>query len=97
MGDSTRDDSGRDYSSIGAATTLGFGIAVSLALLVGGGVWLDQVLGTEPWLMLVGLVLGMIAAGYQLWELVLLSRKNSKNGPLGRALTRRSSTRDRQG
>ena len=83
--------SGRDYHSIGVASTLGFGIAVSLALLVGGGVWLDSRLDSAPWFTLLGLALGLISAGYQLYELVLVSRKNVPNGPLGRRLASRSS------
>lgn len=83
------DDSGQDLQSIGLASTLGFGIAVSLAVLVGGGVWLDTKMDSAPLWSLVGLVLGLIAAGYQLYELVLASRKDRENGPLGRKLSSR--------
>ncbi len=85
------DSSGRDFQSIGVASSLGFGIALSLALLVGGGVWLDTRFDTTPVWTLIGLVLGMVAAGYQLYELVLVSRKDKQNGPLGRKLTSRRS------
>ncbi|MCA9834864.1 MAG: AtpZ/AtpI family protein [Thermomicrobiales bacterium] len=85
----------RDLNSIGVATTLGFGIALSLALLVGGGVWLDTRFDTAPLWTLVGLVLGMISAGYQLWELVLASRKDRENGPLGRKISSRRDNRSR--
>ena len=39
------------------------GIEFSISTLVGllGGRWLDEKLGTAPWLMLVGLVLGVVA------------------------------------
>lgn len=89
--DSSSDDSGRDYQSMGLAGTLGFGIAISLAALVGGGVWLDTRLDSAPLWSLVGLVLGLIAAGYQLYELVLASRKDKPNGPLGQKLANRRS------
>jgi len=39
------------------------GIEFSISTLVGllGGRWVDEKLGTAPWLMLVGLVLGVVA------------------------------------
>jgi ATP synthase protein I len=42
------------------------GIEFSLSTVIGalGGRWLDGKLGTDPWLMLVGLVLG-VAAGFR--------------------------------
>jgi F0F1-type ATP synthase assembly protein I len=46
---------GLSSSSVG----LELGIAVVIALLF--GMWLDRKLGTEPWLMLVFLVLGLVA------------------------------------
>lgn len=86
-------DSDRDLQSIGVASTLGFGIAVSLAVLAGGGVWLDTRFDTAPLWSLVGLTLGLIAAGYQLYELVLASQKHRENGPLGKALQRKKPAR----
>lgn len=88
------DHSERDLQSIGVAVTLGFGTAVSLAALAGGGVWLDTKFDTAPLWSLIGLFLGLIAAGYQLYELALASQNNRENGPLGRKLnSRRSKTR----
>lgn len=84
-----KENSGRNYESIGLASTLGFGIAVSLALLVGGGVWLDTRLNSAPWWTIIGLVLGLIAAGYQLYELTLVSRKDREPGPIGSRLAKR--------
>jgi ATP synthase protein I len=39
------------------------GIELALSTVIGllGGRWLDGKLGTEPWLMLLGLVLGVVA------------------------------------
>jgi hypothetical protein len=81
----------RDMRRIGMATTLGFGVAVSLAVMVGGGVWLDQALDIAPVFTLVGLALGLISAGYQLYELALIGQADRENGPIGRALERRFS------
>lgn len=83
--------SNRDLKRIGTATTLGFGVALSLALMVGGGVWLDGRLDTAPVFTLIGLALGLVSAGYQLYELALLGQKDRENGPMGRALERRFS------
>jgi F0F1-type ATP synthase assembly protein I len=84
----------RDMRRIAMASSLGFGTALSLAVMVAGGVWLDRKFDTVPLLTLVGLALGLIAAGYQLYELALLGQKDRENGPIGRALERRFSRRE---
>ncbi len=83
----------RDLQKIATASTLGFGVALSLAVLVGGGVWLDRRLDMAPVFTLIGLVLGLVSAGYQLYELALLNRTDRGNGPVGRVLERRFSRR----
>lgn len=83
----------RDTRRIAMATTLGFGTALSLALMVAGGIWLDQKLDMTPVFTLIGLALGLFTAGYQLYELALLGQKDRENGPMGRALERRFSRR----
>lgn len=83
------EESDRNYQSIGLAATMGFGIAISLAVMVGGGVWLDVRLNSAPLWTIIGLALGMIAAGYQLYELVLASRKDRKHGPIATRLAKR--------
>jgi F0F1-type ATP synthase assembly protein I len=50
---------------VGATTELG----VVVAALAAGGWWLDGKLGTSPWLMLVGLAVGLIGETYKLWRL----------------------------
>ncbi len=50
----------RAYDALNASSVgLELGIAVALGLLVGW--YLDQRLGTEPWMMLLWLVLGLVA------------------------------------
>lgn len=50
----------RAYNALSASSVgLELGIAVIVGLL--GGMWLDNRLGTTPWLMLVLLVLGLVA------------------------------------
>ena len=53
----TTRDAFRTYSM--ASVGLEMGIAVMLGLF--GGMWLDRTIGTWPWLMLVGVCLGMAA------------------------------------
>jgi F0F1-type ATP synthase assembly protein I len=50
----------RMYEGLSASSVgLELGLAVIIALLV--GMWLDRQLGTQPWLMLVFLILGLVA------------------------------------
>jgi F0F1-type ATP synthase assembly protein I len=56
-------------SDIGRSSSyLGFGaqLAVSMLLYVVGGYLLDRWLGTTPWLLVTGAVIGMIAFFFQL-------------------------------
>lgn len=86
----------RDVRAIGTAAGLGFSLVTSLVLLIGGGVWLDRWQDTSPVFTLIGVALGLIAAGYQLYELALLGRPDRENGPMGRALQRRAASRGQQ-
>ncbi|HMM41391.1 MAG TPA: AtpZ/AtpI family protein [Thermomicrobiales bacterium] len=66
----------RDWQAIGVASGLGFTIVGSLLLCVGGGILLDRWLGTMPIFTLIGVVLGLGAAGYALYELAMLGDPN---------------------
>lgn len=59
------------FQAIGQAAGIGFGIAAALILPIVGGLVLDRVTGRAPLFILVGVAVGLIAAGYQL---VALSR-----------------------
>ena len=48
---------------------LGFSIACPLVVFIAGGAWLDSRLGWSPWLLLTGVLLGVIVAGGLLWQL----------------------------
>jgi ATP synthase protein I len=39
-----------------------------------GGKWLDGRFGTEPWLMIAGVILGFVAAGREIYHLVKKSQ-----------------------
>ena len=44
-----------------SASSAGLELGIAVALCTLGGHWLDGKFGTEPWLLLVGLVIGLIA------------------------------------
>ena len=62
----------RDWRMAGAATGIGCTVVTSLLLAIGGGILLDRWLGIEPFGVLAGVVIGLAAAGYSLYELTLL-------------------------
>jgi len=67
---------------------LGCSIVVSLVVFIVAGYFLDDWLGTRPILLLVGVGVGLLAAGYQLYELTLLGKGNGSAGPVTRAMSR---------
>jgi ATP synthase protein I len=55
------EDSGKNWSSdFGPYLTLGLQLAISVVAFFFLGRWLDGVFDTAPWLMIAGLVLGMV-------------------------------------
>ncbi len=52
------------------ATQVGFGIAGPLVVFIGGGVFLDKKAGTSPLFLFIGLFLGLLGAGYAIYDLV---------------------------
>ncbi len=78
----------RDWQTVGAATGLGCSVVTSLILCLSGGVLLDQWLGTQPLLTLVGLALGLASAGYLLYELAVINQPEK-----GRLKRRRPASR----
>jgi F0F1-type ATP synthase assembly protein I len=61
---------GRLIQEIGPYLSLGTSLAVTVLAGVGAGYWLDWRLGTGPTLLVVGGVVGILAAGYQFWRTV---------------------------
>lgn len=76
----------KGYRALGAVQGLGCSIVASLIVFILGGLFLDQYLDTTPLLTLIGVGIGLVAAGYQLYELTLINRKDRPAGPLGRTL-----------
>lgn len=56
-------------------------IALEMALPPAGGYWLDGRLGTEPWCVSAGAVLGMFVAMTSLVQLAKKTNKNSQKPP----------------
>jgi len=77
-----------DLRAVGVATGLGCSIVAALVLCIGGGVWLDSRFGTSPLWTLIGVALGLVVAGYQLWELTKVGSKTARPGPMTRTIAR---------
>ena len=52
---------GRQLRALAKLASVGIELSISTVVGMLGGRWLDGQLGTEPWLMLLGLVLGVVA------------------------------------
>jgi F0F1-type ATP synthase assembly protein I len=78
----------QDLRAVGVATGLGCSIVAALVLCIGGGVWLDARFGTSPLWTLIGVALGLVVAGYQLWELAKVGSKTARPGPMTRTMAR---------
>jgi F0F1-type ATP synthase assembly protein I len=81
------DRSGRTWAqSFGPYLTMGIQLALAVVVFFFAGRWLDGQLGTAPWLMLAGLLVG-IAGGLIkfLRTAVALGREENRNAADGRA------------
>jgi len=58
---------------------VGWFIAISILLGVFGGLWLDNKFGTEPILVIVGLVLGVVVAFYGVYQMLLPLMQNKQD------------------
>jgi ATP synthase protein I len=87
-------DERSQYTTAGMAWGMGCSVVASILICILGGLALDKILNTTPVLTLIGVALGLILAGYQLWELAQLSSKNGKVGPVARTVARVQSTRN---
>ncbi len=68
MTDGDRGSRGRSTPNIGIALDLGMRLGVTVGLGVGGGLLLDAWLDTTPIFTLIGVVLGVGAAMYTIWD-----------------------------
>jgi len=67
---SPRSDKGKHYRDMGRAATSGTLMVACVLIGYLGGEWLDSKLNTEPVLMVVGVILGMVAGFVELIQMV---------------------------
>ncbi len=77
-----------DARAAGVAAGLGCSIVVSIILCVVGGILLDRWLDTSPILTLIGVSLGLAAAGYQLYELAMMGKPDETPKVVTRQIVR---------
>jgi F0F1-type ATP synthase assembly protein I len=88
-------ESKQEAKVVGLAAGLGCAVVASLVGFIGLGLILDQWLDRTPLFTLLGVGLGLVAAGYQLYELVQVSSRSGKAGPVARTMARRMQARQR--
>ncbi len=70
---------------LGLTSGLGCSIAFILLALIGGGIWLDRQLGTDPLWTLIGVTLGVLAVAIELATIVRISRSRANQRPWPRS------------
>lgn len=65
-----------------AIRIIGIGFYISACIVGGilGGLWLDRKFSTEPILLLVGLVLGLVLAFWGVYQMIIPMVNNDKKG-----------------
>ena len=66
--------------ALGLASGVGFTIVGSISLWVLAGRWLDRKLGTEPWALIAGIIIGLISAGSIIYELAATRERTDDQG-----------------
>ncbi len=64
--------------AFGIYGALGFQLVAAILVGVFGGQWLDKKFGTDPWLMMLGLFLGVGAGFYNLFRVVVWKSKKKQ-------------------
>ncbi len=72
--------------------SLGMQLALTMVFFVAGGYFLDRWLGTEPWLLLAGAVLGMTSVFVHLFRLVAQLNKKSEARRKAREAAKKASS-----
>ena len=60
------------------AVNLGTSVAMTFAVGLLGGQWLDAKFNTDPWLMITGLLLAMLTSGKMMWGRLM---EDNQSGP----------------
>jgi hypothetical protein len=59
--------------AVALAVQLGFAIACPMVFFIAGGAWLDNQFGSKPWLLFLGIILGVAVAGGLFYQIATLS------------------------
>lgn len=65
----------RYLKELGYFSTIGLSVALAIFIGLAIGLWLDEKLGTHPWLMIIFLILGIIAGYRNIGLAIKKSRK----------------------
>jgi ATP synthase protein I len=71
----------RTVRAMAMAAQIGTSIAASIAIGIGGGYLLDRWLHTRPIFTLLGVVIGLVAAGYTIYEMDVQLREHRPGPP----------------
>ena len=66
---------GKDFSAIALFSQLGVSMSACVLIGIFGGIWLDGRLGTSPWFLFAGCLLGTAASFKALYDLTAKYRK----------------------
>lgn len=68
--------------ALALATQLGFAVACPMVVFIAGGAWLDNKLGWSPWLLFLGIILGIASAAGLFYQLATATtrRKDPEAG-----------------
>ena len=66
--------------ALALAAQMGFAIACPMVVFIGGGAWLDNQLGWSPWLLFLGIALGVMSAGALFYQLATLPVRRKDPG-----------------
>lgn len=80
MGSRSPDPERRGAPATQAGEVLGVGLqfAASILLFLFAGRWLDEKLGTEPWLLLAGVLVGAVAGFYSLYRQLVVAPRDRR-------------------
>jgi hypothetical protein len=75
---SPRGGGGKQLSSLAKVSSVGIEFAISTVIGLLGGRWIDEKLGSQPWLMIIGLLLGVSAGMRSLIRTARRANEQSK-------------------
>jgi protein-S-isoprenylcysteine O-methyltransferase Ste14 len=78
-GGERKSEAGSWATVLALVTQLGFSIACPMVVFIGGGAWLGNQLGWGPWLMIVGILLGVATAAGLFYQIATLPTRQSQS------------------